>query len=260
MAINVNLNKNRQTSWDHVGKWYHELVGQKGHYYHQQVIIPKVLRLLSLSKDSSVLDLACGQGVLARYLPQGVYYQGVDLSPKLIDLAKQTDKNSNHHYSVSDITKPLILTKHDFDSAVIILGLQNISLPEGVFANAYQYLKIGGRFIIVINHPYFRIPRQTSWGIDEKNKIQYRRINRYLTPLKVPIAAHPGKFAKSPITWSFHYSLADYSRFLFKEGFLIATIEEWISDKISIGKTAKMENRAREEFPLFMTITAIKNR
>jgi len=38
-------------------------------------------------------------------------------------------------------------------------------------------------------------------GIDEANKIEYRRINRYFTPLKIPITTHPGE-AKSSVTWS----------------------------------------------------------
>jgi len=32
----------------------------------------------------------------------------------------------------------------------------------------------------------------------------------------------------------------------------------WISEKKSEGKAVKMENRAREEFPMFMTTLAIK--
>jgi hypothetical protein len=44
-----------------------------------------------------------------------------------------------------------------------------------------------------------------------------------------------------------------------KAGFMIAKIEEWTSDKESEGKTAKQENRARAEFPLFMAIQAQKS-
>jgi len=37
---------------------------------------------------------------------------------------------------------------------------------------------------------------------------------------------------------------------------VIEKIEEWASDKDSVGKAAKMENRARAEIPLFMAIQA----
>lgn len=254
------INNKRQinTSWQKAGKWYQEIVGLTGHYYHRHIIIPGVLRLLNLTSTSSLLDLACGQGVLAGYLPKTVYYQGVDLAGNLIDFAKKQDKNPNHHYLLSDVTKPLPIERINFTHATIILALQNIEKPEIVLSNANKHLIAGGKLIIVINHPCFRIPRQSSWGIDEASKLQYRRINRYLSPLKIPVRTNPGMGEKSPILWSFHYSISSISQSLFNSGFMIEKIEEWASDKESVGKAARMENRGRSEFPLFMAICAIK--
>lgn len=249
-----------ETSWNRVGKWYNDLVKSKGHYFHQHIIFPNILRLLSLKPNTSVLDFACGQGVLARNIPNNVYYQGVDAAQSLIDFAKREDKVPNHHYLISDVTRPLPISKTDFDFATIILALQNIEFPKALFENAYKHLKNGGKFLLVINHPYFRIPRQTAWEIDPNSKMQYRRVNRYLSPLKIPINQLPSKGEKSPVTWSFHYPLSLYSQYLFETGFVIEKIEEWVSDKKSVGKAGKMENRARDEFPLFMTILARKDR
>lgn len=246
------------TSWHHVGKWYQETVGLTGHYYHKHVIIPGVLKLLSLKNDSSLLDLACGQGVLARHISPTVYYQGIDAAPSLISYAQQQDKRNNHFFTLGDVTKPLPIRKKGFTHATIILALQNLENPEAVFANAKIHLTAGAKLVMVINHPYFRIPRQSSWGIDEQNKLQYRRINRYLSPLKIPITTNPGKGKRSSVTWTFHYPLSSYSEFLYKNGFVIAKIEEWISNKESVGKAAQMENRGRSEFPLFMAILALK--
>ena len=78
-----------------------------------------------------------------------------------------------------------------------------------------------------------------------------------MTPLEIPINAHPGEEG-SPMTWSFHHPIEDYANYLFGNGFLIEKIEEWTSEKKSEGKAAKMENRARDEFPMFMAILAIK--
>lgn len=245
------------TSWQKVSSWYKNLVKEKGHYFHEHLVIPKSLALLSLDNASTLLDLGCGEGVLARNIPKNVYYQGVDIAASLIDLAKKNDRNPLHKYTVGNVVRPLPISKRDFTHAVFILALQNISEPFLALKNAASYLKKGGKLLIVLNHPYFRIPRQTSWGIDEKNKTQYRRIDRYLTPLKIPINMHPGE-SKSSVTWSFHFPLSDYSKFLYDAGFRIEKIEEWTSDKTSVGKAAKMENRSREEFPLFMAILAEK--
>jgi len=137
------------------------------------------------------------------------------------------------------------------------LALQNIKKPFGVIRNFSKHLKKDGLLIIVLNHPIFRIPRHSSWGEDLNNKIQYRRIDDYMTPQEIPIVAHPGK-KESENTWSFHYPLSAYSEMLFDNGFCIEKIEEWISDKKSTGSKAKMEDKARKEFPLFMAIIARK--
>jgi hypothetical protein len=117
-------------------------------------------------------------------------------------------------------------------------------------------LKRGGRLLIVLNHPCFRIPRQSGWGIDEESDLQYRRIQRYMTPLEIPIQMHPGKGERSETTLSFHRPLSVYSSWLWQAGFLIEKIEEWCSDKTSEGAASRRENRARREIPLFLALLA----
>lgn len=250
--------KDNETSWEDVSEWYGRIIGKEGHYYHQHIVLPQSLRLLGLKEDSSLLDLACGQGVLARQIPKEVYYAGLDIAPSLVNQAKHLDKDRKHIYMVADVSKDLPIQKRDFSHAVILLALQNIKNPEGVIKNTQEHLKEKGRFLIVLNHPYFRIPRQTSWGIDEQNKIQYRRVERYMTPLKIPIRINPSLGERSENTWSYHLPLSHYSHLLFEHGFVIEKLEEWTSDKRSTGRAAKMENRSRQEFPLFMAILARK--
>jgi SAM-dependent methyltransferase len=242
------------TSWENSARWYTGAVGEKGHYYHQHVVIPGALRLLNLSATSRLLDLACGQGILARALPPSTGYLGLDLSESLI---KSAQKLSRHEFRVADVSKPLSLSQKDFTHAAIILALQNINHPEITLQNASRHLAPSGRLLLVLNHPCFRIPRQSSWGIDPGNQLEYRRINRYLSPLKIPISTHPGD-SHSPLTWSFHQPLSAYFAFLKSAGFVVDSLEEWTSDKESVGQAAKMENRARSEFPLFMAILARK--
>ena len=247
---------NKSTSWEPVHKWYKTTVSTEGHYYHRQVIIPGVLRLLELNESSSLLDLACGNGVFCSHIPKKVHYEGIDISPSLIKDARKNNPKTLFH--VADITKTFPTKKTDFTHSIIILALQNIEHPDKVFQLATKHLASEAKLIIVLNHPSFRIPRQTSWQIDAENKIQYRRIDRYSSPLKIPIQASPSKGARSASTWSFHYPLADYSRWLHEAGFTIDLIEEWHSDKTSTGGAAKMENRSRAEFPLFMTLICRK--
>lgn len=254
------MKRSSHTSWQKVGKWYNQSVGESGHYYHQSVILPNVLKLLNFSQNqpASLLDLGCGQGVLGRHLPPHVSYVGVDAAAPLIDAAKKFPHPPNHQFILADATRKLSIHHSPFTHATIILALQNMEDPLGVFKNASLLLEKGAPCIIVLNHPCFRIPRQSSWKVDEENKIQYRRIDRYMSPMKIPIQMHPGTGKESPQTLSFHRPISDYCRLLKETGFAIDLIEEWCSTKESQGKMAKMENRSREEIPLFMAVVAFK--
>jgi len=246
----------KTTSWEPVSAWYDKKLGNIGDRTHTNIIIPKIMQLLTLTSGSSLLDLGCGQGILARSIPDGVRYTGIDMAPTLITFAQNRDKKKNHQYLVGDITKQLSVSGL-FTHAACILTLDNIKNPVDVMQQTYTYLQPNGVFVFVMNHPCFRIPRQSGWGTDEQNKLQYRRINRYLSPLEIPITMHPGQ-SNSPTTWTYHFPISTYSMWLKKTGFVIDIIEEWISDKESVGKAAKMENRARSEFPLFLAIRTKK--
>jgi len=294
----------RDTSWQGVKTWYNKLVGTDGHYYHQHVVLPGVLRLLDLKSTDSLVDLGCGQGILARSIPEVSEYLGIDLSSSLVAEARAAAARAlptTYAFQTADAAKPLASAQPHFTHAAIILALQNMRDAQTALTNAAHFLLPNGKLIIVLNHPCFRIPRQSGWGTDEKTKQQYRWINRYLSPLKIPITMHPGKqaqaekqaqisnenqpysqlqatnsqldhakkpersestaprgFQPSAVTWSFHHSLQDYSHMLSQAGFVITTIEEWTSDKESAGKAAKMENRSRSEFPLFMALVCKK--
>lgn len=250
--------KKQDTSWEPVQKWYNEAVGKEGHYYHQHIVLPGVLRLMDLKPSDTLLDVACGQGVLARQVPENMSYVGLDKSQSLIKSARQTDRNSTHEYVVADAMQPFPLKKKDFTHAAILLALQNMEKPCQVFNNISKHLVSNGKLVLVINHPCFRIPRQSSWQVDAEKKIQYRRIDRYYSAMKIPIQAHPSKGAESEATWTFHYPLSSFVSWLNETGFSIEGMEEWCSNKTSTGSAAKMENRSRSEIPLFLALVAKK--
>ncbi len=256
--------QNKDTSWKESSSWYDSIVGEKGHYYHQELIFPKLLGLLQLQKDSSILDLGCGQGVFSRQIPDLTSYTGIDFAKPLIERAKgyikkqpstlQKTRRFLHH----DLTKnnwPL-QEKETFSHIISILALQNMQDPGAVIKTAAQFLAPGGIFAIVLNHPCFRIPRKSRWGFDEATKTQTREMFSYLSPQEIPITTHPGKEAHgkpSDTTWSYHFPFSTWSSIISKAGLCITSIEEWVSPKVSTGKNAKRENRARSEFPLFLT-------
>lgn len=253
-----NYRRTKDTSWQKVSTWYNDLVGTKGQYFHKQIIIPNVIKILNITQKDKILDLGCGQGILERSIPSNIDYVGIDLSVDLISSAKRSSTSKQHRFLVRDITKDLQITEDIFSKATIILALQNVQDYTKVFQNVSKHITQNGLFVIVINHPYFRIPKKTAWEIDKKYKIQYRRVDEYMSSSKIGIDMTPGG-KKRTFTWSFHEPLQNYANALKKNGFVIEDIEEWVSDKKSEkGPAAQMENKARNEIPMFMCIVSRK--
>lgn len=254
-----NRNFEKKTSWEPVANWYDQIVSKEGHYYHQEVIFPylqnKILK--NIKKDQSVIELACGQGVLERKLKKEQNYTGLDISPGLLKTAISQKISETHNFQEQDVTLSFNLNT-TFDIGFIILALQNFKNPEGAIENLSRHIKKNGKVVLVINHPYFRIPRQSSWGVDESKKIQYRRIDRYMTPMEIPISMQPSKGEKTDMTYSYHQPFSFFTKLFHDHGFFIEEIEELCSNKVSEGSTKKMEDRARNEFPLFMAIVLHK--
>lgn len=251
------------TEWSKVAQWYDELVGEEGSEYHRQVVLPGALRLLGVQADDHVVDIACGQGVLCRMLArQGIFTTGVDASADLIRLARDrnaqvTEGTIKPTYHVHDVRDLSFLPENTFTAAACLLAIQNIHPIAPVFAAAARVLKPMGRFVVVMMHPAFRGPKETHWGWDEKQKVQYRRVDRYLLPRKVPIVTHPGKGAD--YTWTFHKPIESYVKAARTAGLLVDALEEWPSHKTSTsGPRAPAENTARKEIPLFLALRTVK--
>lgn len=252
---------NQDSAWKgEVARWYDAAVGTRGGEYQREVIFPQVFRLLDLKKGECLLDVACGQGAFCRTAEKlGLSVTGVDASSQLIQLARKRS-GKRIRYLVGDARQLDTLTADSFDAAACILAIQNIDPVEPVFAGCSRLLRPGGQMVVVMNHPSFRIPRQSGWGWDEERKLQYRWVDRYLTPAKTPIQIHPGS-DPSVIAWTFHRPLQDYVAAMVKHGLLITAVEEWSSHRASQqGPRARAENRARKEIPLFLALRAIKIR
>lgn len=248
------------TDWGEVAEWYDQLVGDRGSEYHRQVVIPGTLRLLALQAGDAVVDIACGQGVLCRALHErGVTVSGVDAAPELVRAARERGPDEIQYF-VGDARDLAFLPSDPFTAAACVLAIQNIHPIRPVCTGVARLLKPGGRFVLVMMHPCFRGPKETSWGWDERQKVQYRRVDRYLLPRKVPIATHPGKNARQ-YTWTFHKPIEAYVKALADAGLLIDTMEEWPSHKTSTsGPRAAAENLARKEIPLFMAIRTVNSK
>ncbi|MDE2188761.1 MAG: SAM-dependent methyltransferase, partial [Patescibacteria group bacterium] len=143
----------------------------------------------------------------------------------------------------------------------IVLALQNIEDFSDALIEAARVLKPEGQLFIVLNHPAFRVPKNSSWQWDENEAKQYRRIDAYMSEAKNEIDMNPGakSTAKKKFTVSFHRPLQSYFKALGKAGFSVVRLEEWVSNKKSNnGPRGAEEDRMRHEIPMFLCLEAVK--
>ena len=263
------------THWGDVAEWYDALVGDDGSEYHRKVVIPGVLRLLELNKLHTdrphLLDLACGQGVLCRKLAEmGCGVTGVDAAAPLIEAARRRNREDklSIEYLVADVTELLAedgtpqygLRTATYDAVTIVLSIQNITPLSPVWQACHALLKPGGRLVVVMMHPCFRIPKQSDWLWDEESFTQVRVIRQYLGGSDVEIQTHPGDAAHGlddSSTTHFHRPLQAYINTMGNAGLYIDNIQEWTSHKTDqAGPKKEAMDRARKEIPLFLALRA----
>lgn len=253
----------KDTSWGKVANWYDTVVEDESSFQNK-VISPNIFRILNIQKGEKILDLACGQGIFANQMvTNGAKVVGVDLGEALIKIAKEKYKNID--FRVAKVPEGLNIfdfknEADKFDKVVCVLALQNIKDLSGTIKEVAKLLKKGGKFVFVINHPAYRIPQASTWGIDKEKKLQYRIVEKYMTESSIEIDMNPSKKINKEKTLSFHRPLQSYFKLLTNNNFLIARVEEWISHRESqVGPNKEIEDVSRREFPLFMMIEAVKS-
>ena len=248
-----------KTSWEPVAKSYGKRI-KEDDSFQAGMVFPGALKLLVPLPGKKYLDIACGEGSFAALVAKlGAEVTGFDISSSLIKAAeaKKIPGASFRVGNAKDFAR--YFEAGTFDGATCILALQNINELGAVIKDASSVLKPGASLVIVLNHPMFRIPRQSAWGWEEGRNLEYRRIDSYMTQNEIPILAAPSQGAKSVVTYSYHRPLEAYVRELALNGFAITGLEEWTSNRFSdSGPRAKAENRARKEIPMFMAIKARK--
>ena len=95
-------------------------------------ILPRLLELLGDVAGRSVLDAGCGEGYLARVLTaNGARVTGIDLSPRLIAMAREKDTEGQIEYRVGDLSQPLPDHVDRFDAVASYLVLNDVEDYRG---------------------------------------------------------------------------------------------------------------------------------
>lgn len=282
----------QNTSWGGVADWYDDYL-KNPDSYQKAVILPNLLRILNPRHGETVLDIACGQGFFSEEISKsGTNIIGCDVSSELVSKAQSRfdqKKIKNAKFFVNSADDLKDVQTSSVDNAICILASQNIKELDKMFAECKRVLKRpkpqnkvalsiktgadirdlsdtkGGRLILVLNHPAFRVPQSSDWHFDDQEKKQGRVVYQYMSEGMIKIDMNPSvqvnKYGKNGdkkiYTISYHRPLQVFIKWLSKNGFAVTRLEEWISHKKSQeGPRAKAEDNARKEIPMFMCIEA----
>ena len=218
------------TAWEDMAAWYDEKQGDEGDLWHRSLIDPPLLRLLGSAAGLCVLDMACGNGYLARrFARMGGRVTGVDASAPIIALARGREATAplGIVYHVADTARLDMLADAEFDAVVCNMALMDIEDAAGAIREAGRVLRAGGRLLATLTHPCFDVPGASAWVVERMDfttrvwrKVgQYREIFSAMTPWQGP----SGHMLHTP---SYHRPLSWYVRTLRAAGFALTAFEE----------------------------------
>lgn len=141
-------------------------------------IIDEILSTAGIKPGDSILDIACGTGVLFPfYLKAGVSeITGIDISPKMIDIAKTKFKNNNINLICGNAETYEFNKK--FDNCMIFNALPHFINLDQLFFNIAKHMKKGAKLTIAhdktreeINNHHKHKASGVSNELMEENKL-----------------------------------------------------------------------------------------
>lgn len=155
------LNEEGRSLWDQKAEFWDALHGDEGNLFHRRLVGPAVERLLAIRPGERVVDIACGNGIVARRMAAlGAQVTAVDFSAALIDRARQRGQPAGDpiRYAVVDATDEAALAalgEGQYDAAVCTMALMDMPVIAPLYRAVRRLIRPEGRFVFAIAHPAF---------------------------------------------------------------------------------------------------------
>jgi ubiquinone/menaquinone biosynthesis C-methylase UbiE len=238
--VTRNIKEKIISAYEEMAESYNNLIEHKAHnaYYDR----PNTLSLIPEVKGKSILDAACGPGKYAQILlSQGADVTGFDISPRMVEFAKERNKDSGTFF-VHDLATPLqMLDKESFDIVLCALALHYLQDWTLTIQEFYRILKPEGHLVISIEHPFF--------------EFNFFKSKQYFDV--EPVKCTWTSFGKPVEVYSYRRPLQACMMPLTNNGFYIDTILE----PRPVEEFEKFDPKHFKElnqFPAFMCIRAIR--
>jgi SAM-dependent methyltransferase len=204
--------------------------------WQQTLVFPVVERLLAVRRGERILEIACGNGLLAqRIADAGAEVLATDYSEQQLAFARRRVSSGAVRLMRLDATsedelRPLGPGR--FDAVVASMALMDIR-DIGPLANALPTVLVeGGRFVFAVTHPAFNnvsaVPtverRARGTGFVDEHSL---RVSTYARPRAVMGAGIAGQPREQ---WYFDRSLSDLLRPFLRAGLVLDALEEPVFD------------------------------
>ncbi len=128
-------------------------------------VIARILDLAGVRPGRSVLDVACGTGVLIPdYLSRGAaHITAVDISPKMAEIAREKFADDSRVVILCDNAQTLDCSQR-FDCILVYNAFPHFAEPDKLLRHLYHLLKDGGRLTVAHGMSRERINAHHSGG------------------------------------------------------------------------------------------------
>jgi len=221
-------NEDAIACWERAAGEFAAFFAEGPEFWHAHVINPCLLDLLGDVRGKAVLDLACGEGHLARELVaragDDVEIHGVDASQTMIRIAREKSAGvaGRLAFHIADAAALTTFPPACFDVAVCNMALMDIKDYRGAIAEVARTLKQGGIFVFSLLHPCIFTPG-SGWLTDDDGTITGWRVDGYTARCVTKGRVKRGMTFQ---TYNFHRPLEDYAGALADHGFAITAMRE----------------------------------
>lgn len=217
-------------AWEALAAWYDAKQGDDGDLWHRTLIDPAFLRVVGDVRGRRLLDLACGNGYLARRFARlGAEVAGVDASAPIIEHARAREHAQplGVTYHLGDTARLTMFDDAGMDIVACNMALMDIEDAAGTIREIGRVLRPGGRFVASLSHPCFDIAGASAWLIERMDFTTtiWRKISRYREchAARVPWQAGEERVGETP---AYHRPLSWYVRTLRAERLAVTAFEE----------------------------------
>ncbi|MFO7618283.1 MAG: class I SAM-dependent methyltransferase [Thermoplasmata archaeon] len=202
--------------WDFAADSWADFVGT-GKDSGKKVIVPGIISMLPERKgsDETALDVCCGEGFYARLLQErGYKVSGVDISEKMIEIARE--KSPGIEYHCSDAAHMPFLDNDSFDMVVCSMGLIDTPDLGGTLKEMHRVMRPEGYLILSIIHPCFDRPRTGAWVKDAEGRKLHFKVDNYMEEGALTINWDMKRLKYPFETMGYHRTLTTYVNTLVK--------------------------------------------